>query len=469
MRTVRSGEVHCTIAGLSQSRSSFLHLSRAPTVLDRRQRIKKRVPCHENELRLAVFFFRMTRLNFSCVHVTNVWLCFWVVVSLRMVAVFSSLSLWMVRLFYFFLSTHTHTHTHITYQPKTGGSLDRVLWGGGSGTTISNSWIQRIQILLDVADGLTYLHLVHKSVHLDLKSPNILLEKIISNDDAARSDDSVTHRAKIADFGLSRIFAKGKTRINVTKETSKSSKKSIKAANWVGVKQKGFVGTPRWMAPEMMKGQVKFGPSADIYSFGVVMWEVWARRKPWSELSDKQEIFRIVNEEKKKLPSLEKEEDEVPDKYDDLMRRCCKYKANQRPLVDVVRDDLQGILEKAAEIDRERTLHLELTHEGSMARAKMILKMMEDDEETKQDSKSKKMRRQSSRTNRNRTDSRLRRHSTGSSKYQGGGKCGVQIEMGTFSSSSDRIDLIEEVLESKDNMGGSSGLNSTSGESPFKL
>ena len=146
--------------------------------------------------------------------------------------------------------------------------------------------------------------MVHKSVHLDLKSPNILLEKIISNDVAARSDDSVTHRAKIADFGLSRIFAKGKTRINVTKETSKSSKKSIKAANWVGVKQKGFVGTPRWMAPEMMKGQVKFGPSADIYSFGVVMWEVWARRKPWSELSDKHEIFRIVNEEKKKLPSL---------------------------------------------------------------------------------------------------------------------------------------------------------------------
>ena len=371
---------------------------------------------------------------------------------------------------FFFLSLFFFTHHTLTHQPIPGGSLDRVLWGCRSGTTISTSWIQRIQILLDVADGLTYLHLVHKSVHFDLKSPNILLEKIISNDDATRCDDSVTHRAKIADFGFSRIFTKGKTRINITKETSKSSKKSIKAANWISVKQKGFVGTPRWMAPEMMKGQVKIGPSADIYSFGVVMWEVWARRKPWSELSDKQEIFRIVNEEKKKLPSLEKEEDEVPDKYDDLMRRCCKYKANQRPLVDVVRDDLQGILEKAAEIDRERTLHLELTHEGSMARAKMILKMMEDDEETKQDSKSKKMRRQSSRTNRNRTDSRLRRHSTGSSKYQGGGKCGVQIEMGTFSSSSDRIDLIEEErLESKVNMDGSSGLNSTSGESPFKL
>ena len=55
-----------------------------------------------------------------------------------------------------------------------GGSLDRALWSGGS-TVISTSWMQRIQILLDVVDGLVYLHLIHKSVHLDLKSPNILL------------------------------------------------------------------------------------------------------------------------------------------------------------------------------------------------------------------------------------------------------------------------------------------------------
>ena len=80
-------------------------------------------------------------------------------------------------------------------------------------SNIGTSWTQRIQILLDVADGLAYLHLFHKSVHQDLKSPNILLEKIIRNDDASRSDKTVTHRAKIADFGLSKIFIKGKKRI----------------------------------------------------------------------------------------------------------------------------------------------------------------------------------------------------------------------------------------------------------------
>ena len=77
-----------------------------------------------------------------------------------------------------------------------GGSLDRALWSGGS-SAISMSWLQRFQILLDVVDGLLYLHLVHRSIHLDLKSPNILLEKIVSNDDAARTDRSVTHLSLI--------------------------------------------------------------------------------------------------------------------------------------------------------------------------------------------------------------------------------------------------------------------------------
>eukprot|EP00938_MAST-03A_sp_MAST-3A-sp1_P001992 g1992.t1 len=172
-----------------------------------------------------------------------------------------------------------------------GGSLDRALWAGGGRENVSTSWTQRIQILLDVVDALGYLHLYHKSIHQDLKSPNILLEKIVRDEDDDDDDESVTHRAKLADFGLSKIFNKGKARIGTTKETKKSTKDAITAANWISMKRKGFVGTPRWMAPEMMSSQVKIGPSVDIYSFGVVMWEVWSGRKPWSELSDKMDIF----------------------------------------------------------------------------------------------------------------------------------------------------------------------------------
>ena len=236
---------------------------------------------------------------------------------------------------------------------------------------MSTSWMQRFQILLDVVDGLLYLHLVHKSIHLDLKSPNILLEKIVSNDDAARTDRSVTHRAKIADFGLSRIFNKGKQRLQPTKATQKSSKTAARSANWVTVsKRKGFVGTPRWMAPEMMKKEVSFGPSADIYSFGVVMWEVWSRRKPWSELSDKQEIFKAVRDDKRRLRVTN--EREKIEGYEELIRSCTEYKANRRPLIDSVRSDLQALLERAAEVDSK-------VHLRDQDTVNKPLEMMEDD------------------------------------------------------------------------------------------
>ena len=47
------------------------------------------------------------------------------------------------------------------------------------------------------------------------------------------------------------------------------------------------------------------------------------------------------------------------------MNRCLEYTANRRPLIDLVRVDLQGFLERAAEIDREKTAHIERIMSGS--------------------------------------------------------------------------------------------------------
>ena len=45
------------------------------------------------------------------------------------------------------------------------------------------------------------------------------------------------------------------------------------------------------------------------------------------------------------------ENEDIPDGYGDLMKRCCKYKANQRPLIDVVRVEVQNLMENAARVD----------------------------------------------------------------------------------------------------------------------
>ena len=131
------------------------------------------------------------------------------------------------------------------------------------------------------------------------------------------------------------------------------------------------------MAPEMMKKEVKFGPSVDIYSFGVVMWEVWCERKPWSELSDKQEIFKAVREDKRRLTLTNKIE--KIEGYEELMRSCTEYEASRRPLIDSVRSDLQALLERAAEVESQKTAHSEPSQQGSMK----LFTMMKDDDETK--------------------------------------------------------------------------------------
>ncbi|KAG6583068.1 TKL protein kinase [Phytophthora cinnamomi] len=101
---------------------------------------------------------------------------------------------------------------------------------------------EKARIALHVAHSLTYLHSLDPLVlHRDLKSKNILLTK--------------SAEAKITDFGVSR----------------ESSDRTMTAG----------VGTCLWMAPEVMMGE-RYGSSADIFSFGVVLSELDSHLLPYA-------------------------------------------------------------------------------------------------------------------------------------------------------------------------------------------
>ena len=125
-----------------------------------------------------------------------------------------------------------------------------------------------------------------------------------------------------------------------------------------------------------------------------------------------------------------------------------EYKTSRRPLIDSVRSNLQALLERAAEADREKTIHRELTREGSMARSRMLFDMTRggnDDEETKSSDSSK---RQSSEANRSTTGSSLQGNNSTSSS--------VQIEMGSLTSSSPSSSnggVLDKIVESKEEVG----------------
>ena len=52
------------------------------------------------------------------------------------------------------------------------------------------------------------------------------------------------------------------------------------------------IGTPQWTAPEVMRGE-RISEKSDVFSFGVVLWEIVMVERPWSSLRPEQVVFAV--------------------------------------------------------------------------------------------------------------------------------------------------------------------------------
>lgn len=114
------------------------------------------------------------------------------------------------------------------------------------------TWPQAIRIAIDIALGLRFLHSASPPlIHRDMKSPNIM---VVSTDSRSRT------MVKLADFGLSsRLY------VPALKERTQERK----------------VGNPHWLAPECMREE-EFNEKVDVYSYGMILWEIVARELPYA-------------------------------------------------------------------------------------------------------------------------------------------------------------------------------------------
>ncbi|XP_026406891.1 serine/threonine-protein kinase EDR1-like isoform X5 [Papaver somniferum] len=115
---------------------------------------------------------------------------------------------------------------------------------------------RRLKMLRDICRGLMCIHRM-KIVHRDVKSANCLVNK--------------HYMVKICDFGLSRVMAESPMR-----DTSSA-------------------GTPEWMAPELIRNE-PFTEKCDVFSLGVIMWELCTLNRPWEGVSPMQVVYAVANE-----------------------------------------------------------------------------------------------------------------------------------------------------------------------------
>lgn len=146
-----------------------------------------------------------------------------------------------------------------------------------------------LTIVQDIAHGLRFLHSANPQVvHGDLKTKNVLID--------------ANFRAKVADFGLS----------------AKSHHAKL-----------GARGTPYWMAPELLTGEIQCNNAAsDVYAFGVLLYEVYARENPYQG-EDYDEVIRLVCDptvcKRPPVPST------CPPQVAGLMQNCFQGNPHDRP------------------------------------------------------------------------------------------------------------------------------------------
>ena len=141
----------------------------------------------------------------------------------------------------------------------------------------------------DVAHGMKHLH-DHDVIHRDLKSANVLLAS--------------GWVAKLCDFSTAREL----THTTTTEQT----------------------GTYRWMSPEIMRSATaKINKKCDLFSYGMILVELFAHEIPYAHLDDQIEVLLSVTKgERPPIPPT------LPSYLHDLIKKCWKEEPHLRPSFD---------------------------------------------------------------------------------------------------------------------------------------
>jgi predicted Ser/Thr protein kinase len=171
--------------------------------------------------------------------------------------------------------------------------------------------VMQKQLALEIALGLSYLH-SQGVLHRDLKSANVLINE--------------AGHAKLADFGLSKTLASGV-------RTAVSHSLDV-----------------QWMPPEKLKRGSVYTAQSDIYSYGILLWELVTGQVPMAGLSDRAVIDKIRRGEREAIPSA------TPAPLAEIIAGCWQMEPERRPTIADIIQQLQDYHPEATANSRAASL-----------------------------------------------------------------------------------------------------------------
>jgi predicted ATPase len=174
------------------------------------------------------------------------------------------------------------------------------------------SWPQIVPLLIQVCRALSYVH-SRKLIHYDIKPGNVLVDK--------------EGQVKVLDFGLAAV-------------------KSIGPGEWRG-------GTPAYMAPEQTDPEALVDHRSDLYSLGIMAYQLFSRELPFCSGSES-ELFRMH-----RFQSLGFDEPAwkvIPPWLQSVIERlCAKHPADRYPTANALIKDINNQGKLSYEIETIKT------------------------------------------------------------------------------------------------------------------
>jgi hypothetical protein len=192
-----------------------------------------------------------------------------------------------------------------------GGNLRTAINNGLFLKMKNSSHIGILQVLLEVALGIQYLHAM-RMMHCDIKPENILLKM-----DSTNTNGFV---AKLSDFGLAKLLRDHDYILNCSGS-----------------------GTVTHLAPELFLDGSRITYFVDSYAFGIMMWEIYTSKRVYGEIeNDKIIDYVLLDRSRPEFPL------DTPKIYSDMAKKCWSENPGDRPNFTQILSELRVMMKKSA-------------------------------------------------------------------------------------------------------------------------